>query len=129
MSHRKILIGLLVFLVITYAYLEYTKKKEKYADVYYNKGSGPSKTVALRDFHNLYVKQLLIETVSTPGSTLIDFAVGKGGDLQKWIKSKLKFVLGIDISKDNIHNKKDGACARYISMKQNKRDINRKIWR
>ena len=92
-------------------------------DVYYNKGSGPSKTVALRDFHNLYVKQLLIETVSTPGSILIDFAVGKGGDLQKWIKSKIKFVLGIDISKDNIHNKKDGACARYISMKQNKRDI------
>lgn len=42
MSHRKILIGLLVFLVITYAYLEYTKKKEKYADVYYNKGLNQS---------------------------------------------------------------------------------------
>uniref|UniRef100_A0A6C0ET86 mRNA cap 0 methyltransferase domain-containing protein n=1 Tax=viral metagenome TaxID=1070528 RepID=A0A6C0ET86_9ZZZZ len=92
-------------------------------DVYYNKDSGPSKTVALRDFHNGYVKKRLIETVSPPGGTLIDFAVGKGGDLQKWISSRLKFVLGIDIAKDNIHNKKDGACARYISIKQNKKDI------
>jgi len=71
----------------------------------------------------MYVKKLLIETVSGPEKVLIDFAVGKGGDLQKWIHSKLKFVLGIDISVDNIHNKKDGACARYIGTKQNKKDI------
>jgi hypothetical protein len=92
-------------------------------EVYYNKKAGPSKTVNLRDFHNMYVKKLLIETVSGPEKVLIDFAVGKAGDLQKWIHSRLKFVLGIDISVDNIHNKKDGACARYIGTKQNKKDI------
>ena len=90
-------------------------------DVYYNKATGPSKTVNLRDFHNIYVKKLLIDTVSGPNKTLIDFAVGKAGDLQKWIHSKTAFVLGIDISKDNIHNKKDGACARYIGTKQKNR--------
>ena len=90
-------------------------------DVYYNKATGPSKTVNLRDFHNTYVKKLLIDTVSGPNKTLIDFAVGKAGDLQKWIHSRTSFVLGIDISKDNIHNKKDGACARYIGMKQKNR--------
>ena len=90
-------------------------------DVYYNKATGPSKTVNLRDFHNIYVKKLLIDTVSGPNKTLIDFAVGKAGDLQKWIHARTSFVLGIDISKDNIHNKKDGACARYIGVKQKNR--------
>ena len=90
-------------------------------DVYYNKATGPSKTVNLRDFHNTYVKKLLIDTVSGPNKTLIDFAVGKAGDLQKWIHARTSFVLGIDISKDNIHNKKDGACARYIGVKQKNR--------
>ena len=87
-------------------------------DVYYNKATGPSKTVNLRDFHNLYVKKILIDIVSNETTNLIDFAVGKAGDLQKWIHAHIKFVLGIDISKDNIHNKKDGACARYIGVKQ-----------
>ena len=92
-------------------------------DVYYNKAAGPSKTVNLRDFHNMYVKKLLIETVAGPNKTLIDFAVGKAGDLQKWIHANVSFVLGIDISKDNIHNKKDGACARYIGVKQKNKQI------
>jgi SAM-dependent methyltransferase len=92
-------------------------------DVYYNKAAGPSKTVNLRDFHNMYVKKILIDTVSGPNKKLIDFAVGKAGDLQKWIHSKTEFVLGIDISKDNIHNKKDGACARYIGVKQKNKQI------
>ena len=92
-------------------------------DVYYNKATGPSKTVNLRDFHNIYVKKILIDTVSGPNKKLIDFAVGKAGDLQKWIHSNTEFVLGIDISKDNIHNKKDGACARYIGVKQKNKKI------
>jgi SAM-dependent methyltransferase len=92
-------------------------------DVYYNKATGPSKTVNLRDFHNTYVKKLLIDTVAGENKILIDFAVGKAGDLQKWIHSKLSFVLGIDISKDNIHNKKDGACTRYIGVKQKNKTI------
>lgn len=87
-------------------------------DVYYNKVSGVSKTRALRDFHNLYVKSALIKSVSKPGDTLIDLAVGKGGDWPKWINSKFKFVFGIDISRDNIQNRMDGACARYLTYKK-----------
>ena len=87
-------------------------------DVYYNKVSGVSKTRALRDFHNLYVKSSLIKSVSKPGDTLIDLAVGKGGDWPKWINSKLKFVFGIDISRDNIQNRMDGACARYLTNRK-----------
>ena len=90
-------------------------------DVYYNK-HGKSLTKSLRDFHNLYVKNKLITGVSRRGGTLIDLAVGKGGDIPKWISAKLKFVLGIDVSKDNIENKLDGACARYLNY--NKRFSN-----
>ena len=87
-------------------------------DVYYNKVKGVSKTRALRDFHNLYVKYHLIKSISKPGNTLIDLAVGKGGDWPKWIKTKLKFVFGVDISRDNIQNRLDGACARYLENKK-----------
>ena len=87
-------------------------------DVYYNKVSGVTKTRALRDFHNLYVKSALIKSISKPGDTLIDLAVGKGGDWPKWINSKLKFVFGVDISRDNIQNRMDGACARYLNYKK-----------
>ena len=88
-------------------------------DVYYNnrKTTGFD-TKSLKDFHNLYVKRKLITGVSQRKNTLIDFAVGKAGDLSKWVSANLSFVLGIDVSKDNIHNKKDGACARYLNTRR-----------
>lgn len=90
------------------------------ADIYYNKFKGQKNlTRSLRDFHNLFVKNLLIKAVSIPGNTLIDYAVGKAGDLPKWIGAKLAFVLGIDVARDNIENRLDGACARYLNYYKN----------
>ena len=89
-------------------------------DVYYKRTSNETSTRALRDFHNLFVKKKLITGVATRGDTLIDYAVGKAGDLSKWIRSKLSFVFGIDISKDNIHNQIDGACSRFL--RENKKN-------
>jgi hypothetical protein len=83
-------------------------------DVYYNRSGEKTVTQPLRDFHNMFVKKNLILSVSKRGDTLIDYAVGKAGDLQKWIRGKLGFVFGIDISKDNIHNMVDGACSRFL---------------
>ena len=87
-------------------------------DVYYNRVTKTTFTRALRDFHNLVVKKKLITSVSQRNDTLIDFAVGKGGDFSKWIAAKLGFVFGIDISHDNITNKLDGACARYLNYRK-----------
>jgi hypothetical protein len=87
-------------------------------DIYYNKISGISKTEGLRDFHNLFVKQLLINSISNKGDTLIDYTVGMGGDFPKWIKAKLSFVFGIDKSKDNIENRLRGACARFLNYRK-----------
>jgi hypothetical protein len=87
-------------------------------------------TKALRDFHNLYVKSKLIEGVSNylrnrlniAAPILIDYAVGKAGDLSKWSRSKLAFVLGIDNHGDNITNPEDGACVRYLKSRQYDKD-------
>lgn len=90
------------------------------SDIYYN-SSDKKRSRAMRDFHNLYIKKRLINGVSGDGYSLMDLAVGKGGDIPKWQYSKLGFVYGIDISRDNIENRKDGVCARYLDMKRKKR--------
>ena len=76
----------------------------------------------MQEFHNKYVKKSLIwaavkevEDV-TKNIKLLDLCCGKGGDLFKWQSANIKKVLGIDFSKDNIYNRNDGACIRYINM-------------
>tara|TARA_Y100000389_G_C17471366_1_gene531526 strand:- start:2470 stop:5784 length:3315 start_codon:yes stop_codon:yes gene_type:complete len=96
------------------------------SDVYYNNSNKnsrhKSKTIELRNFHN-HIKNTLIKYVSSKqnDTSLIDMAVGKAGDLQKWVNNNVKYVLGIDLSEDNIHNPHDGACKRYIDLYQTKR--------
>ena len=86
-------------------------------DVYYNRRNSTI-TRSLRDFHNLFVKRCLILGASTRGGTLIDMTVGKAGDFPKWIGAKLSFVFGLDIARDNIENRLDGACARFLNYKK-----------
>jgi len=99
-------------------------------DVYYNRKVDDrvwSKTRALRDYHNKYVKTILIHAVASllppteSMTTLLDLAVGKAGDLHKWTDTRLRFVLGIDISRDNLQNAVDGACKRYVEWRQKNR--------
>ena len=90
---------------------------EQIDEVYYSKTTDTTSTRSLRNFHNLFVKSRLISAVANRYDTLIDYAVGMGGDLHKWIHSNLKFVFGVDIAKDNIHNQLKGACARYLKEK------------
>ncbi len=93
-------------------------------ETYYNKSMLDNKyTLGMRNFHNLYVKKKLITSVSQKDDTLIDFAVGKGGDIPKWKSAQLKFVLGIDINKDNIINQSDGACTRYLNERKHTRNM------
>jgi mRNA capping enzyme len=97
-------------------------------EVYYARSNEETSTEALRNFHNLYVKKNLIQGVAHRGDTLIDVAVGKAGDLNKWIDSKLSFVFGIDVSKDNIHNQIDGACARYLNQVRKTQNIHKALF-
>jgi hypothetical protein len=92
-------------------------------DVYYNTSGNKTITRSLRDFHNLVVKRQLISGVSRRGNTLIDQSVGKAGDFPKWKAAKLSFVFGMDYSKDNIENRINGACARYLNEKMRYRSL------
>ncbi len=87
-------------------------------DIYYNKKERGTITQSLRDFHNLYIKRALILAAAKKGGTLIDMTVGKGGDFPKWIAAKLSFIFGIDISRDNIENRLNGACARFLNYRK-----------
>ena len=97
--------------------------------IYYNRRDKDSKTKALRDFHNHFVKRKLIAGVcdylrnrmKIDEPSLIDYSVGEGGDIAKWRDSKVRFVLGIDISRNNLVNTQKGACVRYLS---HRRDYN-----
>lgn len=87
-------------------------------DVYYkNDNQQNFVTNHLKIFHN-YIKKELIESVSKKNNILIDLACGKAGDLSKWMNAKLGFVFGIDLSKDNLENPLDGACARYLNARK-----------
>ena len=92
-------------------------------DVYYDRKIVRNFTRNLRHFHNIGVKKRLIESVTKRGESLIDFSVGKAGDLSKWTNASLGFVFGLDISRDNIENKHDGACARYLKARRDNRSV------
>lgn len=90
-------------------------------DVYYSSQKKSDLTRSMRKFHNIVVKQTLLRIgsmLSIP--TLLDLAVGKAGDLNKWIEADYHSVIGVDISKDNINNPQDGACVRYLRKQQRK---------
>jgi hypothetical protein len=49
-----------------------------------------------------------------PGSTLLELAMGRGGDLLKWKEAKPSRVVGMDIASGNLESPVQGACVRYI---------------
>ena len=60
----------------------------------------------LRQFHN-FIKGVLIEqSIKTGGTTLLDIAVGRGGDLLKWQRNKFKVVVGFDPHNESISEAK-----------------------
>ena len=88
-------------------------------DTYYKATDGMNLTVGLKHFHNEIKRKLIASAAKQfKDPCLIDLAVGKGGDLRKWTATDIKFVLGIDLSADNLENPYDGACARYVRLCQ-----------
>jgi hypothetical protein len=79
----------------------------------------------LRSFHNEFVKGRVLykNVMRRPGAKVIDFACGKGGDLQKWRFNHASIVFGIDYAGDNIRDQYNGAYARYFdTMKRHGKD-------
>mgnify|MGYP001244095417 CR=1 FL=1 len=74
----------------------------------------------LRKFHN-WIKLSLIKTSCDflNAENLLDIGVGRGGDIQKWAKTTLKNVMGIDSDEKSINESIlfDGAVTRYNNLK------------
>jgi hypothetical protein len=71
------------------------------------------KRSAYQTFHNDVKRELLSKYVEH-NSLVIDFAVGRGGDLPKL--KMASFVLGIDVDEKSITGK-NGVCERYLGLR------------
>jgi ribA/ribD-fused uncharacterized protein len=65
------------------------------------------------DFHNR-IKDMLYKQNIKKDDTLLELAVGRGGDLNKWKRVHPSKVVGIDISLSNITSPTQGSAVRYI---------------
>lgn len=83
-----------------------------------------STIIAMRDFHN-WIKLVLISNAVKllpykSKISLLDIAVGRGGDLAKWNKSNITYVFGFDKNEKSINNddpENPGAVERLESFK------------
>ena len=73
------------------------------------------KVQCLRNFHNNYVKRrLLLQPTLRAGARLCDLAMGKAGDLHKWINADVGYVFGCDVAAANLNDPEDGAYRRLL---------------
>ena len=68
-------------------------------------------------FHNR-VKEELYRNALEKNQTLLELAMGRAGDLQKWKKAHCSKVVGVDVSLANITAGVQGAAIRYINDKK-----------
>ena len=102
-------------------------------DVYYT-NVGSRVVTNRNNFHNYIKNGLLMDAINAINNVysndlkLIDYGVGKGGDIFKWRDAKkIKFAYGIDYSASNLQDDVNGACARYIRMLKDKKNTNRNL--
>jgi hypothetical protein len=71
----------------------------------------------LREFHNRYIKEeILLGHALKPGVALYDMTCGQAGDIHKWIRGKVEWVLGTDLAERNLTDARDGAYRRYLDQ-------------
>lgn len=71
----------------------------------------------LAQFHNIYIKEdLLLTRVLSAGSSVIDLSVGQAGDLGKWLRCRVGFVMGVDIALAGLIDNVNGAYRRYLDQ-------------
>ena len=60
--------------------------------------------------YHLSIKDMLYSKSTTRNGTLLEFGVGKGGDLSRWKRNRLSKVVGIDPADSGLKE----ACSRYL---------------
>ena len=72
----------------------------------------------MKKFHNRWIKETILFGTGLAGGdkTLVDLACGVAGDLHKWLRMKVSFVLGIDYAAKNIMDTADSCYTRYMNQ-------------
>lgn len=89
---------------------------DTYEDELYYRDDLDSRDRILRDvygFHNRIKDRLYKENV-TAGNTLLELAVGRAGDLYKWMNVRPSRIVGVDVTETNFSSPRQGACVRVI---------------
>jgi hypothetical protein len=76
-------------------------------------------SVNMLDFHNQGIKKTLYSHIPfAKRDALLELACGMAGDLPRWRDCGYRFIMGVDISRDNITNPREGAYARMLKQQQ-----------
>lgn len=76
-----------------------------------------SPILQLKSFNN-WIKSVLIQKYCPSNNACVfDMACGKGGDLNKWLKNKIKYYYGADIAATSIKHAKDRYASSNFTFK------------
>jgi SAM-dependent methyltransferase len=74
-------------------------------------------SVHMLNFHNQGIKKMLYQLPSGRDA-LLELACGMAGDLPRWRDAAYRFVLGVDLVRDNIVHPREGSYARVQKQKR-----------
>lgn len=80
----------------------------------------------MRAFHN-WIKNDLISKFAKH-KNILDYACGRGGDIQKYYFSRVKFYVGIDVDYNGLFSNGNGAMGRYHALQQKYRDFPKMVF-
>jgi predicted NAD-dependent protein-ADP-ribosyltransferase YbiA (DUF1768 family) len=72
----------------------------------------------MKKFHSRWIKENILYGVGLRGGgkSLLELASGVAGDLHKWMRMDVSFVLGLDYAAKNIMDTEDSAYTRYMGQ-------------
>jgi predicted NAD-dependent protein-ADP-ribosyltransferase YbiA (DUF1768 family) len=72
----------------------------------------------MKKFHSRWIKENILYNVGLRGGgkSLLELACGVAGDLHKWMRMDVSFVLGLDYAAKNIMETEDSAFTRYMNQ-------------
>lgn len=74
-------------------------------------------SVHMLNFHNQGIKKMLYQ-IPSGRDALLELACGMAGDLPRWRDAHYRFILGVDLVRDNIVHPREGSYARVQKQKR-----------
>lgn len=88
--------------------------------IYYIKQT--SSAIGMRSFNN-WIKLNMILTYCKGKNNVLDIGCGRGGDIQKFIQTKINEYIGIDIDYNGLYIINDSAYNRYMNLKKTVKNV------